>query len=89
MAGPSFGGDGGVVVRLPISERVFGILRGGAGILLEDGYFGMFWRFGGGLGVELANGHGVSFTYQRGGHDKGSMGPHLLMIGFERRFGRR
>ena len=89
IAGPSLGGDAGVTVRRPITPRVFVILRGGAGLLLEDGYTGMFWRFGGGVGVALATGHALTFTYQRGGHDRGAAGPHLLMMGLERRFGRR
>jgi hypothetical protein len=31
----------------------------------------------------------MTITYQRGGHDAAKIGPHLLMVGWERRVGRR
>ena len=86
---PYLGGDAGLFVRLPVNRWVFGVLRGGVGLLLEDGYTGTFIRVGGGFGVQVNRGRAVTVTYQRGIHGGTTQGPHLFMVGLEHRVGRR
>ena len=86
---PYLGGDAGLFVRLPVNRWVFGVLRGGVGVLLEDGYTGTFIRVGGGFGVQVNRLSAVTVTYQRGIHGRTAQGPHLFMVGFEHRVGRR
>ena len=77
--------DAGLDVRVPILPRVAGVIRGGAGVLLEGEYLGIFWRFGGGIGVQLTRRHGLLMTWQRGGHNNRNQGPHMVMLGYEYR----
>jgi hypothetical protein len=93
-----FGGDGGVDVRVPIRPRLSLLARGGAGVMSEDeSYLGPFWRYGGGIEVLLSTRNRMTITYQRGGHENTNDighdfrdgGPHLLMVGWEHRFGGR
>jgi hypothetical protein len=86
---PFLGGDGGVQVRFPLRPRVSALARVGAGVTVEDGYVGPFWRYGGGIELLLNARNRLSITYQRGGHDGRDIGPHLLMVGLEHRVGRR
>jgi hypothetical protein len=86
---PFLGGDGGVQIRFPLRLRVSAVARVGAGVILEDGYVGPFWRYGGGIELLLNAQNRMTITYQRGGHDVSDIGPHLVMVGLEHRFGRK
>jgi hypothetical protein len=88
---PFLGGDGGMQIRFPVRPRVSALVRAGAGVTFEDGYVGPFWRYGGGIELHLDRDRAnrLAITYQRGGHDAADIGPHLLMVGLEHRFGRR
>ena len=86
---PFLGGDGGVQVRFPLRRRVSAIARGGLGVMFEDGYVGPFWRYGGGVELLLTARSRMAISYQRGGHDMSDIGPHLVMLGLDHRFGRK
>jgi hypothetical protein len=87
---PYLGGDGGVNVRFPVRRSLSVLVRGGAGVLFEEDFIGPFWRYGGGIELLVTASNRITFTYQRGGHGDGlDNGPHLLMVGWERRVGRR
>jgi hypothetical protein len=85
---PYLGIDGGLDARFPVRTRMSVLIRGGTGLLLEDGYFG-FWRYGAGIELQLSARNRMTITYQRGAHDGRDIGPHLLMVGWERSVRRR
>ena len=86
---PYAGADLGLDVRLPIVPRVFGVLRGGVGVLFEGEFLGVFVRFGGGLGVQVTGRNAIAVTYQVGNHYGSNQGPHQFMLGWEHRFDRK
>ena len=86
---PYVGADLGLEVRFPVLPRVFGVLRGGTGLLFEGEFLGVLVRFGGGLGVQLTDRNAISVTYQVGNHHLSNQGPHQFMIGWEHRFDRK
>jgi hypothetical protein len=86
---PYVGGDLGLEVQFPVAPRVFGVVRGGVGVLFEGEFLGVFVRFGGGLGVQLTDRNAIAVTYQVGNHYGSNQGPHQLMLGWEHRFARK
>lgn len=86
LATPNPAFDGGLRVRLPVCRQATALLSGGSGLLIEDGYFGPFWRVGVGLEWRVGARTALSTTFEGGGHDGRDYGPNLLMFGIERRF---
>jgi hypothetical protein len=87
IGNPFLGADGGVDVRVPLPSRLSLLGRGGLGLMFEEEFNGLLWRYGGGIEVLLPTRNRIAITYQRGGHDDRDIGPHLLMVGFEFRLG--
>jgi hypothetical protein len=88
LATPNPAIDAGLRVRFPVGRRMAALLSGGSGLLIEDGYVGPFWRFGTGLEWRVGARTTLSATVEAGGHDARDYGPHFVMFGIERRFGR-
>ena len=86
---PYVGADLGLEVRFPVLPKVFGVLRGGTGLLFEGEFLGIFVRFGGGLGVQVTARNALAVTYQVGNHYGSNQGPHQFMLGWEHRFDRK
>ena len=81
--------DGGLAYRVPISRRWTAVLRGGGGFMVEGpDWAGLFLRVGSGVAWGYSPNGSVALIFDAGVHD-GFAGPSRLMLGWERRFGRR
>lgn len=86
IAGPPYAGlDAGIEVRFPQRTRLGVVLRGGGGLLIEDGYSGAFVRGGGGLELDVSPRVALRATVQAASHG-GQGGPHHAYFGFEYRW---
>lgn len=81
--------DGAFEVRLCRSTcRVTPFAHVAAGPLIEPGYgHSRSFRAGGGVEVMLRRDDLVRFTIARGVHGRDARGPHLISVGYSRRFG--
>jgi hypothetical protein len=82
---PYAGLDAGIEVRLPRRAPVGILLRWGGGLLVEDGFFGVYGRAGGGVEVDVSPRVAVRGMWQAGYHG-GSGGPHLMYFGVDYRW---
>jgi hypothetical protein len=55
-------------------------------MLFEPDWKGLFFRGGGGIEGRFTPDVAMSLTVQGGMHDGQGLGPHLIMVGLERRF---
>ena len=86
IAGDPYAGlDAGIEVRFPQRARLGVALRGGGGLLVEDGYAGAFVRGGGGLELDVSPRVALRATVQAAFHG-GQGGPHHAYFGFDYRW---
>jgi hypothetical protein len=82
---PYVGLDAGVEVRFPKAAPVGVLVRAGGGLLVEDGFIGIYGRGGGGVEWILNAQVALRGTWQSGYHgDVG--GPHLMHFGVDYRW---
>ena len=81
---PYLGLDAGLEVRFPRRASLGMVLRAGGGLLIEDGYIGVFVRGGGGVEFDLSPRVALRATAQAGSHG-GDGGPHHLYLGLDYR----
>lgn len=83
IAGPPYlGALVGLEYRIPQRSRFGVVLRGGGGLLLEDGFTGLHLRGGGGIEYDLSSRIALRATAQ-GGYHGGTSGPHSFYLGVD------
>jgi hypothetical protein len=85
----SFALDAGLDYRVPVATRWTVVIRGGGGLMVEGPeWAGPFLRAGGGVAWTYSPNQFVTVIFDGGTHD-GFAGPNRVMLGWERRFGRK
>ena len=85
IAGIPYGGlDVGIEKRFSPEAKAGIVLRAGGGLLIEDGFTGIFLRGGGGVEWQVSPRVALRATAQAGYHG-GVMGPNHIYVGLDYR----